>query len=127
MLPAYLALVVRGAGTDRTSALGRALAATVVMTLGFVTVFGGFGLLTTASGGLPAFLAYAAGFTLIVGTLAVAAVLAGSALTERLRRVMPYVNRISGVILVVVGAYVGYYGYYELALLSSSADPRDPV
>lgn len=213
MLPAYLALVVRGVDTSRTTALGRALAATVVMTLGFVTVFGAFGLLTTAagsavqrhlpwvtlgigvalaalgvwllagreiagpgrnplgastswaptarlgsmfgyglgyalaslsctigpflavtgiglagaSGGLQAFVAYAAGFTLIVGTLAAAAALAGAALIARLRSVLPYLNRISGVVLIVVGAYVGYYGWYELGLRSGSGNPNDPV
>lgn len=213
MLPAYLALVVRDVDTSRAAALGRALAATVAMALGFVTVFGVFGLLTTAagstvqrhlpwvtlgigvalvalgcwllagrelavpgrnplatnttwaptarlgsmfgyglgyalaslsctigpflavtgiglagaSGGLAAFAAYAAGFTLIVGTLAVAAALAGAAMVTRLRAVMPYVNRISGVILIVVGAYVGYYGWYELGLRSATGDPNDPV
>lgn len=213
MLPAYLALVVREVDTSRAAALSRAVVATVAMTLGFVTVFGAFGLLTTvagstvqrhlpwvtlgiglalavlgcwllagreiavpgrnslaantawaptarlgsmfgygvgyalaslsctigpflavtgiglagASGGLAAFVAYTAGFTLIVGTLAVAAALAGAAMVTRLRAVTPYVNRISGLILIVVGAYVGYYGVYELGLRSATGDPNDPV
>lgn len=213
MLPAYLALVVRGEGSSRTSAVGRALTATAAMALGFTAVFGVFGLLTTSaanalqghlpyvtlavgvalaavggwllvgrelpsparsslgdnsrwaptarlgsmfgygigyalaslsctvgpflavtgigvsgsSGGLSAFLAYAGGFTLIVGTLAVASALASSALVDRLRQVIPYVNRIGGAILLLVGAYVAYYGWYELQLFSAAGDPRDPV
>jgi cytochrome c biogenesis protein CcdA len=80
----------------------------------------------SAGGGLPAVMAYAAGLTLVVGTLAVAAALAGSSLVERLRRIVPHVNRISGALLVLVGAYVAYYGWFELRLYAG-ADPRDPV
>jgi len=47
MLPAYLALVVLGDGREdrrRAVSVRRALAATAVMALGFVAVFGTFGL-----------------------------------------------------------------------------------
>jgi type VI protein secretion system component VasK len=64
---------------------------------------------------------------LIVGTLAVAAALAGSGLVDRLRRIVPYVNRISGVLLLFVGAYVAYYGWFELRLFAGGANPQDPV
>ena len=66
------------------------------------------------------YLAYVAGLTLVVGVLAVAAAVASSALAERFRRVLPFVNRISGVLLVLVGAYVSYYGSYELRLFDST-------
>ena len=213
MLPAYLTLVVREGATTKTAAAGRALAATAAMAVGFVTVFGVFGLLTTAaadfvqrhlpyvtlsigvalvalglwmltgrdvgapirnplaastrwaptarlgsmftyglgyalaslsctigpflavtgigvagsSSGVPALLAYAGGFTLIVGTLSLATALASSAMVDRLRRLLPYVNRIGAVLLVVVGAYVAYYGWYELQLRSPTANPADPL
>jgi cytochrome c biogenesis protein CcdA len=212
MLPAYLTLVVRDAEKGGLSAVGRALAATAAMAIGFVAVFGTFGLLAvsvadaaqryvpyatmaigvalavlgvwqltgrevklpirdplarggrwgptaalgsmfgygvsyalaslsctvgpflaitgigvgSAGGGLPAVAAYTAGLTLVVGTLAMAAALAGASLVLRLRRIVPYVNRISGALLVVVGAYVAYYGWFELRLYAG-ADPRDPV
>ena len=51
MLPAYLTLVVRGNPADAcgaAAAVGRAVAATAAMTLGFLTVFGAFGLLTVS-------------------------------------------------------------------------------
>lgn len=216
MLPAYLALVVRGDAdgehSDALTALGRALAATAAMALGFIAVFGTFGLLTIAAastvqrylpyvtviigvvlvavgvwlllgrdlmaliptagtrwaptarlgsmfgyglsyavaslsctvgpflvvtgmafkggsrlGGVLVYVAYAAGFTLVVGALAVAAALASSAVADRMRRIIPYLNRISGTLLVVVGLYVGYYGLYEVRLFYLGGDPADPV
>lgn len=237
MLPAYLLLVVRGprpaeraltaekspnsrrqctlgarSATSPVGALGRALAATLGMALGFLTVFGLFGALTisaantvqrylpygtvvigivlvalgvwllsgrdltaltprplgprwaptvrlgsmysygvsyavaslsctigpflavTAAGfkgsvvtGVSILLAYVAGLTLVVGVLAIAAASASSALADRLRRVLPFVNRISGALVVLVGFYVGYYGVYELRLFTGNASPRDAV
>ena len=48
---------------------------------------------------MAVYVAYAAGFTLVVGVLAVAAALASSAAVDRMRRIVPYVNRISGALL----------------------------
>ena len=71
--------------------------------------------------------AYAGGFALVVGVLAVAAALASSAAVDRMRRIVPYVNRISGALLLGVGAYVGYYGLYEIRLFAGNGNPQDPV
>ena len=224
MLPAYLLLVVRGQHSGAQSSasrgwapIGRALAATVGMALGFVTVFGLFGALTISAattvqrylpygtvvigvvlvalgvwllsgreltaltlrpvgprwapnvrqgswmvgmytygvsyaiaslsctigpflavtgagfrGGsfittVAIYVAYVAGLTSVVGVLAVAAAMGGSALADRLRRILPFVNRISGVLLVLVGLYVAYYGVYELRLFNTRANPHDAV
>ncbi|MGB8390170.1 cytochrome c biogenesis CcdA family protein [Mycobacterium sp.] len=226
MLPAYLLLVVRGQQSGERSqetsatgpanpvgAVGRALAATVGMALGFVTVFGAFGALTlsaattvqrylpyttmviglvvaalgvwllsgrtlsaltlralgprwapsvrlgsmygygvsyaiaslsctigpflavTAAGvrggsvvtGVSVYLAYVAGLTLVVGVLAIAAATASSAVADRLRRILPFVNRISGALLLPVGLYVAYYGRYEWRLFGVGANPQDVV
>ncbi len=67
-------------------------------------------------GSASIYLAYIAGLTLVVGVLAVAAAAASSAVVNRLRRILPYVNRISGALLVLVGLYVGYYGLYEIRI-----------
>ena len=48
MLPAYLALVVRSTDNGAAVAVGRAVAATAAMTLGFLAVFATFGLLTVS-------------------------------------------------------------------------------
>jgi cytochrome c biogenesis protein CcdA len=213
MLPAYLALVVRGENAGRRAAVGRAVTATAAMAAGFVTVFGGFGILTVSAastvqrylpyvtvligiilvalgiwllagreitvlrgvargvrwaptarlgsmfgygisyavaslsctvgpflavtaaalrggsvlGGVAVYFAYAAGFTLVVGVLAVAAALASSAAVDRMRRIVPYVNRISGALLLIVGVYVGYYGLYEIRLFTGDGNPEDSV
>ena len=216
MLPAYLLLVVRGQRPGERgglAAVGRSLAATVGMALGFLTVFGLFGALTisaastvqrylpyatvvigivlvalgvwllsgreltaltprpfgprwapdvrlgsmfgygvsyaiaslsctvgpflavTAAGlragsvvtSVAIYAAYVAGLTSVVGVLAIAAAMGGSALADRLRRILPFVNRISGVLLVLVGLYVAYYGVYELRLFNTRANPHDAV
>ena len=211
MLPAYLTLVVRGEGGGQLSALRRAVVSTAAMTLGFLAVFGLFGLLTVSvasavqqylpyvtvvvgiilvalgiwllsgrelavrslgdgarwapttrvssmigygvgyaiaslsctigpflavtgsslrSGspvaGMGVYVAYAAGFGLVVGALAVAVAAASSAVVDRMRRVLPYVNRISGAVLIAVGIYVAYYGWFEVRLFSGG-DAQDPV
>ncbi|KAA0108349.1 cytochrome c biogenesis CcdA family protein [Mycolicibacterium sp. P1-5] len=214
MLPAYLTLVVRGDGVDpaRTAAVGRAVGATAAMALGFLAVFGLFGLLTVpvasavqhylpyativigivlvalgisllsgrelTSGPIGpkwrsaptarlgsmfgygvgyavaslsctigpflavtgsalrtgstvhavlVYAAYAAGLALVVGVLAVGIALTSTALVDRMRRLLPYVNRIGGIVLVAVGLYVSYYGRYEIRLFSAQGNAADPV
>jgi cytochrome c biogenesis protein CcdA len=212
-LPGYLALVIAGGRNDssRSAAVGRAGAATVAMSAGFVTVFGVFGLLISPlaasaqkylpfatvvigvllvmlaagllagrditvivpkpSGGAPtaqlrsmygygvgyaiaslsctvapflavisttfrrgsaltgvvAFLAYAAGMTVTVGVAALAVALAGSAAGAALRRILSHAGRIAGVVVLVTGLYVIYYGYFEIRLYFTDATPQDPI
>ncbi|RAS67186.1 cytochrome c biogenesis protein CcdA [Lentzea atacamensis] len=212
MLPAYLALVVTGASEQsRARLLTRAMVSSAMMTLGFVTVFGLFGLAfsvvassvqrylpfvtvviglalvvlgvlmlagreitlllpkpargapnrhvgsmfgygvayaiaslsctigpflavagsTLRSGdlleGVTAFLAYAVGMGLVVTVLAIATALASDVVTRRARSLLPHVSRLGGVLLVLVGLYVAYYGVYELRLFLGDADAADPV
>ncbi|MGB9227079.1 cytochrome c biogenesis CcdA family protein, partial [Mycobacterium sp.] len=47
-------------------------------------------------GSVAIYLAYIAGLTLVVGVLAVAVATASSALTDRIRRILPFVSRVSG-------------------------------
>ncbi|OMC20839.1 cytochrome c biogenesis CcdA family protein [Mycobacterium sp. SP-6446] len=77
--------------------------------------------------GVAIYVAYVAGLTAVVGVLAVAAAIGGSALADRIRRILPFVNRIGGALLVVVGLYVAYYGVYELRLFNGRANPHDAV
>ncbi len=212
MLPAYLTLVVQREQGGQLSAMGRAVSATAVMALGFLTVFASFGLLTVSVasliqqylpyatlfigialvalgvwlmfgkslavwslgragrwaptgrlgsmfgygvgyaiaslsctigpflavtgsslragsglGGLVVYVAYAAGFAIVVGVLSVAVAAASSLSVERMRRALPYVNRVSGAVLATVGLYVAYYGWFELRLFNSTGSVDDPV
>ena len=76
---------------------------------------------------LLVYAAYAAGITVVVGVLAVAVALASGAVIDRMRRVLPYVNRLSGAILIPVGLYVAYYGWYELRLFGGTGSADDPL
>lgn len=78
-------------------------------------------------GSASIYLAYIAGLTLVVGVLAVAAAVASSAVVNRLRRLLPYVSRISGALLILVGLYVGYYALYEIRLHDASGPQSDAV
>lgn len=74
------------------------------------------------TGGI-AFVAYALGMGLVVTALAVA----GSVLAPQVRKLLPHVGRIGGVVLIAVGAYVSYYGVYELRLFLANGSAMDPV
>ena len=211
LLPAYLTFVISDSNPGRPVAVARAAAATIAMTLGFLTVFAVFGALAipvaaavqrylplvtvivgvalvavglwllagyrlrmptpppqrwapttrlgsmfgyglayavaslsctvgpflavtaagarsgSTAGAISVYLVYAGGFALIVGTLAVGAVFACSALAARMRRLLPVVNRVGGLLVVLVGSYVAYYGSYELRLFGGGGNPRDAV
>ena len=64
--------------------------------------------------GVSAFGAYALGMGLVLMVLTVAIALARQTLVSRLRSAMRWVNPISAVLLLIAGAYVAYYGWYEL-------------
>ncbi len=77
--------------------------------------------------GIGAFLAYALGMGLVLTALTLAIALARQSLVGRLRRVLPYVNRVSGGLLVLAGAYVAYYGWYELQVFGGNVDAGGPA
>ncbi|HEX4817164.1 MAG TPA: cytochrome c biogenesis CcdA family protein [Nonomuraea sp.] len=77
-------------------------------------------------GGLAAFVAYALGMGLVVAALSLAVALAQATAVARLRRVLPYVSRAGGALLVLAGLYVAYYGWYEVRVRSGAA-AADPV
>lgn len=212
MLPAYLALVVQRERGGQPAAVARALLASAVMALGFLTVFGLFGLLTVSVAstvqrflpyvtvGVGAALvvlglwllsgrelgtvgamgkgarwapterlgsmfgygvgyalaslsctagpflavtatslrttspiatvavygAYALGIALVVGVLAVAVALASGAVVDRMRGMLRHVNRLGCLILVSVGLYVAYYGWYEFRLFGGRGPQTIP-
>ncbi|MEU8798430.1 cytochrome c biogenesis CcdA family protein [Spirillospora sp. NPDC048819] len=78
---------------------------------------------TSIVGGLAAFAAYGVGMGLVVGLLSMLVALARDAAVARTRRILPYVSRVSGGLLVLAGLYVVYYGWYEVRVnAGGSAD-----
>jgi cytochrome c biogenesis protein CcdA len=64
--------------------------------------------------GVAVFFAYGLGMGLVLMVLTMAIALARQGLVRNLRQVLPYVQRVSGGLLVLAGLYVAYYGWYEL-------------
>ncbi|WP_432043356.1 cytochrome c biogenesis CcdA family protein [Streptomyces cadmiisoli] len=76
--------------------------------------------------GIALFAAYAGGMGLIVGAASLAVALTRTAAVTRLRRLGSVAPKLGGALLVCVGAYVAYYGWYEIRV---QRDPttQDPV
>ncbi|RQW87285.1 cytochrome C biogenesis protein, partial [Micromonospora globispora] len=75
--------------------------------------------------GAGLFVAYALGMGLVVGAAALAVALARESLVRRTRRAAPLLGRVAGLLLVLTGGYVAWYGWYEIRLFSGggAADP----
>lgn len=74
--------------------------------------------------GIGVFFAYGIGMGVVIGVLTVALALAKATVVQRFRRAMPMVNRLSGMLLVVAGAYVAYYGWYEIRIQRGATSDR---
>ncbi|CAN5752774.1 cytochrome c biogenesis CcdA family protein [soil metagenome] len=75
--------------------------------------------------GLGVFVAYGIGMGLVIVILTSAVALAQAGVVNRIRGFLPVMNRIAGGLLVVAGAYVAYYGWYELRVFDG--DTGDPL
>ena len=62
---------------------------------------------------LAVVVAYSLGMTLVLLALTVSMGMARQSLVRWLRAALPYVTRVSGALLVVAGAYLAHYGWYE--------------
>ena len=65
---------------------------------------------------LSVLVAYSLGMTLVLLALTVSMGLARQSILRWLRRSLPYVNRASGLLLILAGAYLVHYGWYERAV-----------
>lgn len=77
--------------------------------------------------GAAVLVTYAVGMGLVLTSLAVALALARDGLVSRSRRVLPYLNRISGLLLLVAGLYITWYGYVEIRVLGGDLIDAGPV
>lgn len=69
--------------------------------------------------GVATFLAYGLGMGMTLAVLTLAVALARSGIVRNFRRVLPYMNRISGVFLIVAGTFVSYYAWVSIQELRS--------
>lgn len=76
--------------------------------------------------GLVVFGAYAFGMATVLMALSVGAALLRNGLARALKRLLPYMNRIAGGLLVVVGAYLTYY-WSKVQFAPVGALSRDPL
>ena len=67
--------------------------------------------------GLLVFIAYGAGLCAVIMVLTLAMAVARTEVLAKMRRILPHVNRISGGFLVVVGAFLALYGWWEVQVL----------
>ena len=73
------------------------------------------------------FVAYSLGMTLVLLALTVSMGMARQSILRWLRRAMPYVTRASGLLLVVAGAYLAHYGWYERRVRDGDLTGSDAV
>ena len=77
---------------------------------------------------MSVYVAFTIGMGLVLLILSFAVALAQQAVVRGMRKILPYVNRISGSLLVVSGLYVSYYGYYEWrTIIRGQNAPLGPV
>ncbi|HTO01897.1 MAG TPA: cytochrome c biogenesis protein CcdA [Microthrixaceae bacterium] len=74
---------------------------------------------TSFAAGVSTFLAYGLGMGMTLSILTIAVALAKGGIVRSFRRVLPYVDRISGGLLILAGAFVSYYAAIEIRELNS--------
>lgn len=71
--------------------------------------------------GFGNFLAYAIGMGALITFLTMSLALAKTDVVKGMRRILPYVGRVSGLVLVIAGLYLIDYGYFEIRVFSGDA------
>lgn len=67
--------------------------------------------------GVSTFVAYGAGMAAVLTALTLTLALAQRGLATWLRRSLPYVHKVSGAIMALMGAYLVWWGIYEIRLI----------
>ncbi len=67
--------------------------------------------------GLATFIAYALGMSMLLAILTVTLAAARQGLVMKLRGALPYVHRVSGAVMSLMGLYLVWYGIYEIRLI----------
>lgn len=78
----------------------------------------------STAAGIATFVAYGLGMGMTLSILTLAVALARTGIVSTFRRLLPHVNRISGVLLVLAGMFVAYYAWVEIQELNSGSSSR---
>jgi cytochrome c biogenesis protein CcdA len=70
-------------------------------------------------GGVTTFLAYGLGMAMLLIVLTLTLALARQGMVTALRRTLPYIQRVSGAVMALMGAYLVWWGIYEIRVLRS--------
>lgn len=121
--------VVVAASSYRSALLFGALygVCSIACTLPIFLVVAALAVTAGPVGGVATFSAYALGMGTVLTALAVAVALAREGLARAIRRVLPYLVRLSGVLLMLAGAYVVYYWAFALGGVSSGGPWAAPL
>lgn len=76
--------------------------------------------------GTAKLLAYAAGMGLVIMVLTLSLALARNTVATNMRRVLPYVNRTSGVLMGFAGLYLAIYALWEIQILRADGPEDQP-
>ena len=77
--------------------------------------------------GILVFAVYGLGMALVLLALTVGIALARTSIVRSLRRVQPYIGRVSGGLVALAGAYVAYYGWHEVRMARQGTVPDAPI
>lgn len=72
--------------------------------------------------GVAVFIAYAMGMSLVIIFLTLAMAVGRASIAANMRKVLPYVNKASGVLLTLAGIFLAIYGWSEIQLLRGNFD-----
>jgi cytochrome c biogenesis protein CcdA len=93
----------------------------------FLTVVAGTFSRSNTLSGIAMYVAFALGMGLVLTVLTVTLAVARQSLVKGLRSSLPLINRISGALLIVAGAYFTWYGIYELRIRDDPLTEDGPV
>lgn len=84
---------------------------------------------SSVASGVATFVAYGLGMALLLMVLTVSLALARQGVLVKLRSAMPYFTRVAGAIMVIAGAYLAWFGVYEIRLIQQGRQDatRGPV
>jgi cytochrome c biogenesis protein CcdA len=93
----------------------------------FMTAVAGTFRRSNVVSGMLVFGAYALGMAVLLMALTLTLALARQSLLRGIRASLPYIQRVSGVIMVTTGAYLTWYGIYEIRVQDGSLGTAGPV